>query len=159
MNYALSNAEVEKLITTFTKDEPRIIVVDEKFGTFTKEFVFGSNDYCVLFLGNQNHVGHWTMIHHQGKYIEYFDNLGGMDYNVFQFIRNNFPDHFVRLMRGRLQSKRSAICGKYITLRIMTRHSMDTNVFYKFLTTQTITGLKRPDSLVNKIINIGGIDY
>ena len=58
----LSNEEMETLISSFTKDEPRFIVVDEAIETFTKEFVFGDNDYCVLFLKIQKmkkDIGHY----------------------------------------------------------------------------------------------------
>lgn len=116
----------------------RFIVVDDKFKTFTKEFVFGNNDYCILFLKNKNKIGHWTLIHYGNKYIEYFDSLGGMDDNVYHFIRNQFPDFDVRLGGHQFQSKRSSICGKYVILRIMTRYSMNIKKFSSFLTNQSI---------------------
>ena len=154
MNLPYSNTDLEKVLCGVLDCKRLKIYESDGFPNrySINEFLQDENNFFVIYHGKPDMVGHWTvLLLHDDRTVEYFDSFGSKSSYKPTHIKKFFTKHGFNWIANtkQLQSKDSNNCGKFVVLRVLSRHeSLD-----KFLALFANRKLK-PDDIANLLVSI-----
>ena len=154
MNVPYSNNDLESILSGVLNCKTLKIYESDKFDKHynINEFIKDENNFFVIYHGPPDKVGHWCcLLLHDNTTVEYFDSFGSKSSYKPTKIKRFFKKHGFNFIENKkqLQSIDSNFCGKYVILRIMSRH-VDLSTFLMLFQNKKL----KPDDIVNSLIAI-----
>ena len=154
MDIPYSNSDLEKVLCGVL-DTKRLKIYesadfDKKYSI--NEFLQDENNFFIVYNGKPDMVGHWTvLLLHDDRTIEYFDSFGSKTSYKPTKIKKFFQKHGFTWIENKkqLQSKDSNYCGKYVVLRVLSRH-VELSKFLDLFKNRVL----KPDDIVNSLVAI-----
>lgn len=151
MSVPYSNFDLEQLLKSrLNKKKLRIFSKDD-FENMTLKKMFGKENFIVIFLQNENtNIGHWiTLIWRDKKEIEIFNSLGN-SHDISFVIDRIIKDKMKPILANKqLQKFDTDNCGRFVILRILSRHK-NINEFYKLFKNRSLS----PDEISELLVSI-----
>lgn len=151
MSVPYSNFDLEKLLKSRLNKKKLHIFNKNDFENMTLKKMFGKENFIVVFLENENtNIGHWiTLIWSDKKEIEIFNSLGN-SHNISFVIDRIIKDKMKPILANKqLQKIDSDNCGRFVVLRVLSRHQNITE-FYKLFKNKLLS----PDEIVELLVSI-----
>lgn len=151
-NIPYSNTQLETLLKGVLNVKKLKIYELDDFYKRSISKMFGSNQFMVIYLSNEgSDIGHWiTMLHIDDKTVEIFNSLGKDSHDI-KPIRSILKRQGYKVIENeqQLQSNTSNYCGRFVVLRILSRHS-SLQQFQAIFNQSTLS----PDQIVETLVAI-----